>query len=362
MRDAVTPASESSVDPQIVATRDLDLARWLRSNVSASQAPFTYELLSGGRSNLTYRVTDGAGRHSVLRRPPLGPLLPKAHDVLREFRLISAMARTGVPVPSAIAACSDTSVIGAPFYLMEWVEGAVVRHAAEAPGPSEFRKDASESLIDELVRIHSVVPASVGLDDLAPPHGYVSRQLRRWHLQYVASRDQQGGPAVPEIDAAHELLTSSVPPQRECRILHGDYRLDNVLVGADGAVRAVLDWELCSLGDPLADLGLLLAYWAEPGDAETVLVDPPTAAPGFASRSEISTWYAQKSGRDLSDLDFYVAFSYWKLACISEGVFARYANGAMADDDVDVAQVRSSIDWLARAALRRISAYINMPD
>jgi aminoglycoside phosphotransferase (APT) family kinase protein len=317
-----------------------------------------FRLVAGGRSNLTFEVTDSAAGHWVLRRPPTGHLLPTAHDMAREFRLISAVGPAGVPVPRALGLCVDPEVTGAPFYVMSFVDGHILRSSSDAAKAlePEARPAASASLIDTLVHLHRVEPDAVGLGDLARREGYIARQLKRWYGQYEASRDDQGGPDIPDIDSTHALLSANIPEQGPAGIVHGDYRLDNVVVDDQGTVRAVLDWELCTLGDPLADLGLLLAYWAEPGDAATARPNPPTLTEGFFTRQEMAARYAERSGRDLSRLDFYIAFGYWKLACIIEGVYARYAGGAMGDDGADIAGFRSSIDWLAASARRRTEA------
>jgi aminoglycoside phosphotransferase (APT) family kinase protein len=334
------------------------VSAWFADNIPGATDPLNFRLIAGGRSNLTFEVDDAAGQRWVLRRPPTGHLLPTAHDMVREHHLISAVGPAGVPVPAALGLCQDPAVNGAPFYVMGFVDGHILRtpEQVEAAFDLSTRQAASASLVDTLVRLHQVDVDAAGLGDLARREGYIARQLKRWYAQYQASRDDHGGPDIPDIDATHALLQATIPEQGPATIVHGDYRLDNAVIGDDGAVRAVLDWELCTLGDPLADLGQLIAYWAQPGDDGSALADAPTFAEGFFTRQELAARYGETSGRDLSDLDFYVAFSFWKLACIIEGVYTRYIGGAMGDDGADVAGFRTSIDWLAASARQRTEA------
>jgi aminoglycoside phosphotransferase (APT) family kinase protein len=229
--------------------------------------------------------------------------------------------------------CADRDVNGAPFYVMGYVDGHVLRDAATAEKvftPAQ-RRTAGEHLIDVLADLHAVDVDAVGLGDLGRRESYIERQLKRWYGQYRQSAAEQGRD-VAVIDEMHEFLSSRIPAQDATGIVHGDYRLDNTMFGEDARVAAVLDWELCTLGDPLADVGLLMVYWAEPGDPDPALGLAPTAADGFPSRADMRARYAARSGRDVSTLDFFISFGYWKLACILEGVYARYAGGAMGGD------------------------------
>jgi aminoglycoside phosphotransferase (APT) family kinase protein len=268
-----------------------------------------------------------------VRRPPLHSVLATAHDVGREHRIIDALASTPVPVPAALAMCTDVDVIGAPFYVMEFVDGVVLNDAATAEATLDLaaRAHAGDSLIDALVALHAVDPDAVGLGDLAKKEDFIARQLHRWHRQFEQSRQRD----VPAVDAVHDLLAANIPPQRESRIVHGDFRLGNCIVGDDGTIRAVLDWELCTLGDPLADVGYVLATWARPRDARAADPNAPSVLPGFAERDELVARYSAGSGRAVEDVDFYVAFSFWRLACILEGVYARSRSGAQGDTSVD---------------------------
>lgn len=299
---------------------------WFEEHVPDAAGPLGFELIAGGHSNLTYGVSDGSGLRWVLRRPPMGHVLATAHDMGREHKIISALGPTQVPVPEAIGLCTDEAVNGAPFYVMDFVEGTVARNRSIAEGLTlEQRQTAGRSVVDVLVDIHSVDLEQVGLADLGRHEGYIERQLKRWYGQWEKSKTRD----LPIIDEVHAILSANVPDQGPATIVHGDYRLDNCLVGADGNIAAVLDWEICTLGDPLADVGLLMVYWAEPGEADPIPPDAPTTVEGFGSRKDVLERYAERSGRDVSQVDFYTAFGYWKLACIIEGVYARYAAGVM---------------------------------
>jgi len=327
---------------------------WLADHVAGAVPPFDYRLIAGGRSNLTYAVGDSDGRRFVLRRPPLGHVLQSAHDMGREHRIISALAATAVPVPQPLAFCQDSAVNDAPFYVMDFVEGFVLDDAQDAERHLDeaARAQASGSLIDVLVELHAVDPDAVGLGDLGRKAGYVERQLRRWHAQFEKSKSRD----IPAMDEVHRRLASHVPPQRRTGIVHGDYRLGNCLVGADGTIRAVLDWELCTLGDPLADLGWTVAWWIEAGESSDHLRrSVPSMAPGFATRAALVERYAERSGADSGELDFFVALALWKLACIAEGVHARYGAGVMGDHATatDMQAFGEQVERLADAALAR---------
>ena len=340
-----TPATETSEVPEGI---DADrVTAWFVAHAPDVEPPLGFSLIAGGHSNLTYRVTDAAGRSWVLRRPPLGHVLATAHDMGREHRIISALAPTDVPVPPVVGYCDDENVNGAPFYVMDFVEGLVARDRAsvERLGVDQCRR-AGRQIADVLAAIHAVDPDAVGLGDLGRREGYIERQLRRWHRQWEQSKTRD----LPVVEAVHDALTARIPEQDGVAIVHGDYRLDNCLLRPDGTIAAVLDWELCTLGDPLADVGLLSVYWSERDDSQpTALLTAPTAAEGFPSRAELIDLYAAASGRDVSDIGYYVAFGYWKLACILEGVYARYKHGAMgaASDFEGFAQ---RVEQLAHAA------------
>jgi aminoglycoside phosphotransferase (APT) family kinase protein len=333
------------------------VGKWFSDNIDGTEPPLRFELIAGGRSNLTYRVTDRVGRQFALRRPPRSHVLPTAHDMAREYRVISALGATVVPVPVTFGLCEDESVNGRPFYVMEFVEGHIVRDAETAERDLDVaaRRRAGESIADTLAALHAVDVDVVGLGDFAKRDGYIERQLRRWYEQFRNSA-VDGVDTTTIISAVHDRLAADVPPQKGTAIVHGDYRLDNTVLGPDGTVRAVLDWEICTLGDPLADLGLLMVYWTEAGDEAALLGVTPTTVPGFPGRAEIRQRYQDASGRDLGRLDFYVAFGYWKLACILQGVYARYVGGAAAGDRTSVEGFATSIVRLAEMAQRTLDA------
>ncbi|MFI8992668.1 phosphotransferase family protein [Streptomyces sp. NPDC053542] len=304
------------------------VSRWLTAHLPAATPPFTFSPVSGGRSNLTYRVTDGAGTVRALRRPPTGGVLGTAHDMSREWRFLTALAPADIPVPEPLAYCDDPAVTGAEFYVMAFVDGTVPadRDAVRTWSP-QVRRRAGEQVVEVLAALHRGDPDDVGLGGTARRDGYVERQLRRWQRQV----HQSGAPDLALLDEVHDALLAHVPAQRG-GIVHGDYRPGNLSFAADGTVLAVFDWELATLGDPLADLGWLVSTWEEPGDKVPPTTPGPSAAPGFPTRAELLDRYARLSGRDVSGIAYYVAFARWRSACISAGVRARYLAGVMADD------------------------------
>ena len=322
---------------------------WLVANIAGAVAPFSYVQIAGGHSNLTFAVTDAAGNRYVLRRPPLGHRLASAHDMGREHRIIAALAASDVPVAPALGFCDDPAVNDLPFYVMRFVDGLVVRDKAfaeEALTPMARRR-ASESLVDTMARIHAVDINRVGLADLGKHEGYIARQLKRWHQNIVDQRTRD----LPLVESVYEELMRRIPEQKGVSIVHGDYRLDNCMVNADGDVIAVLDWEICTLGDPMADVGLLMVYWNGPHDEASAWSNTVCTADGFLDRADLAARYAEKSGRDISQLDFYTAFAFWKLACIIEGVYARYLGGALGEKDpAELEPFRLQVDGAAQKA------------
>jgi aminoglycoside phosphotransferase (APT) family kinase protein len=326
------------------------LEEWFGANVSGVDFPLQFERIAGGHSNLTYRVTDAARQKWALRRPPLGKRLGSAHDMAREHKVVSALGATEVPVAPVVGLCEDESVNDAPFYVMEFVEGPILRGLAEAEiFPDEGdRRAIGERVADTLVQIHAVDPDAVGLGDLGRKEDYVARQLHRWKGQWENSKTRELEP----IDRVHEALSARIPEQGPATIVHGDYRLDNMILTDSGEVAAVVDWELCTLGDPLADVGLLMAYWPQRGDDVVALGMPANLAPGFPTQAELAGRYAERSGRDLSDLGFYVALGYWKLAIILEGVYARYTAGGYGKVNEGVEAFARLVERLAEEAER----------
>jgi aminoglycoside phosphotransferase (APT) family kinase protein len=306
-------------------------------------------LISGGKSNLTYRVSCDAGE-VVLRRPPLGHILPTAHDMVREHRVLSALEATGVPVPRTLHLGDAGSALGVPFYVMERVLGHVCRNAlppgyAETP---EARRAVGEALVDVLAELHALDPASVGLAEFGRPAGFMERQLRRWTQQWEATKVRDE----PSLDRVLAGLRRTLPREHPGAIVHGDFRLDNAVLHPTrpGEIAAVLDWEMSTLGDPLTDLGALLAFWSEEDDGEVLaaarIVAPVTAADGFPSRAQVIERYAARTGFDVSGVGFYQAFAFFKLAVVCQGIAARAAGGAMVGSGFGEAQrlVRPLLD------------------
>jgi aminoglycoside phosphotransferase (APT) family kinase protein len=299
------------------------------------------EVIPGGRSNLTYAVGDGGSRW-VVRRPPLGHVLPTAHDMAREHRVISGLRTTNVPVPKAIALCQDPGVLGAPFYVMEFVVGTPYHRADElrALGPERTRSIA-DTLVDTLVELHSVDPVAAGLGDFGRPSGFLERQLRRWKGQLDSSRSRD----LDGIDQLHDGLAAAIPASGPPAIVHGDYRLGNVLVDDTDRISAVLDWEMSTLGDPLTDLALLIAY-SEHGKINPGAASDVSQAPGFPAADELTARYAGRSGRDISALNWYLGFAFFKLAVISEGIYYRFRHGQTVGAGFD--QVGTAVEPLIR--------------
>lgn len=330
------------------------LKAWFATHLPDATPPFKLERIAGGRSNLTYRVTDARGVRCILRRGPLGAHLASAHDMGREYRILSALAPTPVPTPRPFALCADASVIGAPFYVMQEVDGLVLRESTDVePAFTDAeRRRVGHALVDTLNILHAVDPAAAGLSDLGRGDNYAARQLRRWKRQWDESKTRD----LRSMDETHTILARCIPEQNGVAIVHGDYRLDNTIVTRSGEIAAVVDWELCTLGDPIADLGMLLVYWSEPGDELVPLMHSPTRTSGFPSRTELSARYLDRSGRDASTLDFFVALSRWKLAALLEGVYARSASGAYGVQADDFRPFREIVAALAEMALMEARA------
>ena len=327
------------------------LGQYLSAHIPGDDAPLEVERIRGGHSNETFFITRGA-KQWVMRRPPRGPLLPTAHDVGREYRILTALAQTDVPTPRPILMCEDASVIGAPFYLMERLHGVVIR--AELPG--EFARDVAArrglgiELVDRLAQLHAVDWNAIGLGDLARPTGYLERQLRRWTGQLDAARSRP----LPDLDAVTEWLQTHVPESGPTTIVHGDYRLDNVMYADEPPARiiGIFDWEMATLGDPLADLGYLLSFWHEPGDPNPGFQDAAwaiTTQAGFPRRAELVARYAEKTGRQMDHVAFYVALAIWKLAILLEGSYSRHLAGTT--DDPFFALLGEGVPALGASAL-----------
>jgi aminoglycoside phosphotransferase (APT) family kinase protein len=313
------------------------LEPYLRTNLDGTKGPLGVQQFGGGKANLTYLVRFGS-REFVLRRPPLGPIPPGAHDMRREHRVLSVLHRRYPLAPRSRLLCEDESIIGAVFIVEERRHGFVIRDdiPAEFAGRPALNRHIGLALVDALADLHRVPPAEIGLDDLGQPEGYVERQLagwvRRWH---AAQGGEQADRAAAEMQPALDWLGSQLPPSGGVALLHNDYRLDNCLLdSADpGRIEAVLDWDMCTQGDPLADLGYLLNYWVEPGDdpAWREIAAMPTWRDGFPSRAEAIERYAARTGFDVAAIDWHQVFAAFKLAVIIQQIYIRYVRGQTQD-------------------------------
>jgi aminoglycoside phosphotransferase (APT) family kinase protein len=350
-------SSEAAISPADVPGVDVpSVTAWLEANITGARGPFEFDLIAGGHSNLTYMVTGADGTRFVVRRPPLGHVLASAHDMGREHRIIHALQGSAVPVAPALGYCADAEVNGAPFYVMGFVDGHVLRDRADADATLDQagRRRAGESLVDTLAAIHAVDLDAVGLADLGKHDGYIARQMKRWYGQWNAQKTRE----LALVDEVHDVLIERIPEQGPATLVHGDYRLDNCMVDPAGNVIAVLDWEICTLGDPLADVGMLHVYWTGPNDTASAWTGSSTSAPGFPDRADLTARYAAASGRDLSELAFYTAFASWKLACIMEGVYARYLGGALGVRSAEeLAPFKQQVDGAAAQAHSIVAAW-----
>ncbi len=340
----------------VVGIDEEPVGAWLEANIEGATGPFSYQLITGGHSNITIKVTDANGVERVLRRPPLGEVLATAHDMGREHRIITGVGKSSVPVPDALGMCTDESVNGAPFYIMNYVDGLVADNprAVETGIPDHTaRAAASEDVVNVIARLHMVNPDDVGLGELGRKEAYLDRQLRRWSGQWEKTKTRE----MADMDWVFSKLTERKPEQRYTGIVHGDYRLGNMLVNPnDGTVAAVLDWELCTLGDVLADIGYLLNNWVQPGEESVVgATNAPTAAGGFSTREQLVDRYCELTGFEIDDINYYRAFQNWRLAAIVEGVLARYLKGVMADEDADTNAFREQVDGLCAQAVELLS-------
>jgi aminoglycoside phosphotransferase (APT) family kinase protein len=309
---------------------------WLNA-VREVRRPLTWDKLAGGHSNLTYLVRDASGRELVIRRPPQGQLPPKSHDMWREYRIIEALWPTEVPVPEPIAYCDDAAVAETHFYVMGRCRGEPMysRPAVAAWLEVAARRRAGEAFIDALAALHAIDPAAVGLGDVGRPDHYLARQLHTWYGSWKA----QVGKVTHDdrrVHTLHELLAAHIPEQGPARIVHGDYGPHNTLFRQTGEISAVLDWEIATLGDPLADFAYSINAWIGPGDDPVDVPDPPTALTGFPTRQQVADRYRHATEADLSRLAYYRVFNYWRRACILRGVYTRYTSGQKSSEGVDI--------------------------
>ena len=331
---------------------------WLGEHTPSLSAPFEWTKLEGGHSNLTYLLQDQNGRKAVIRRPPLGELLPKAHDMSREWALISALSPTPVPVAEAIAFCESPDITGAHFYVMGFVDGRPLYSADDTKEliPEEMRPRFAHSFFDVLADLHAQDPDEIGLGELGKKGGYIARQVKTWYRSWMASIE----PAKmddPRAHSLHQFFMDNLPDEGTSRVVHGDYGVHNCLVGKDYRIAAVVDWEISTLGDPLADLAYALNFWPDPTDREAPSPESATGVPGFPTRNELAQRYADRTGRDLSHLDYYIGFNRWKSAAIVHGVYARYMAGQKSTEGVDLEALKQSIDralTLAEEAIARL--------
>ncbi|MCP3989577.1 MAG: phosphotransferase family protein [Actinomycetia bacterium] len=318
-----------------------NVTAWLAARTEIED-PLQFDLIAGGRSNMTYTVTDASGRRFVLRRPPMGKLLPSAHDMAREHRLMHALRDGPVPVPLMVGLCQDADVNERDFYIMHFLEGIVVRDVEIGRTIEvEARTRMSHELVNTLCALHRVDIDDVGLGDLAKRSGYIERQLKRWSGQWEQSKTRE----IPLIDKVRDTLGERLPQETVTTIAHGDYRLSNCMMDPSGPVAGVLDWELCTLGDPMADLAGLLGYWHDPADPEARGDNETTGLEGFLDQEEMAGLYAEEMGVDLSLVDYYRGFASWRLACIGEGVYARYLNGQQGSqgEELDLDEYKDSV-------------------
>lgn len=333
---------------------DLDrLGVWFAANVDGATTDLAATVIAGGKSNLTYIVTSG-DRQWIVRRPPLGHVLATAHDMAREHRVISALRDTPVPVPATYGMCADDAVIGAPFYVMERVAGTPYRRAAELEALGRDRtRTIAIRMVDTLAALHRVDPAAVGLADFGRPAGYLARQVTRWKQQLEASYSRD----LPAADELHRRLAAAIPAESAIGIVHGDFRLDNLLVDDDDDVTAVLDWEMATLGDTLSDLALMLVYHrlgTLPGVGD--VVSDVAVAPGFLSEREVIDHYGTLTGRDLAGFGWHLGLAAFKLTAILEGIHYRYLRGQTVGDGFD--HVGDSIDELIATGLNALEETI----
>jgi len=327
---------------------------WLARNVEGTDRGISFELVAAGGSNLTYIVERYDGRRWVLRRPPERARIATAHEMSREWKIIEALhayPECGIPVPEAVAYCDDPEITGAEFYVMGFADGLILRGPEEAKGmDSDACRVAAESLIDVQVAMSKLDADAVGLGDLGRKEAYIERQLARWLRQFEASKGRE----LPLIYELHEQLSRNIPAQQASGLVHGDYRFDNTVLGSDHRIISVLDWELCTLGDPVADFCWSVLYWTDPDEEHDFGSPSPTRHPAFPRRAQAIQMYAERSGFDLSRLDYYRTFSWWKMACLVEGVAARLragAGGGRGGSEGDD-QIRERVDWmLANAVL-----------
>lgn len=345
LKDTAPPRTGEAIDPEV-------LGPYLEGKLPGGGGALAIEQFPGGHSNLTYCLRVGE-REFVLRRPPVGPVAPTAHDMSREFRVLSALQGHFPPAPEPYLLCEDTSILGVPFYVMERRRGIVIRREipeeVKAMGrPEEVHRTISAAMVDTLADFHAVDFVDAGLGDLGKPEGFVKRQVTGWAGRWERARTRE----IPEIDHLAKALERAIPPSPAPALVHNDYKLDNVMLapGDPSRIVAVLDWEMCTVGDPLVDVGLLLAYWPRPDDplARQLAISSITTHPGFFSREEVLARYVERTGRDVTHIGFYQTFALYKLCVVLEQIYVRYLRGQTKDERF--ASFETSVPGLARAA------------
>ena len=340
--DSTQPVGFEGIDQP--ATDD-----WIANHVEDLKGPFVWRQLTGGTSNLTYAIEDSVGRRAVVRRPPVGPLLPKAHDMEREFKIMVGVAPTGVPVAQPLALCSDREVTGAPFYVMDYCEGVSL---SEPMGPfrdmpAAIRPRIGASMVEGLAALHRVNFEEVGLGRLGRPDSYVARQLNRWYDSYQRS-SEAAGLDLPQVAEAFEVLSAKIPDQGPASICHGDYAPHNLLISEEtGELVAITDWEIGTLGDPLADFTYFVLSWNKDQAQSQEAFFEGSPGEGYASRGELVELYEARSGRTLDDLWFYIAFNIFKSCCITQGVYGRFRGGVRGTQGLDLELMRKWIESTA---------------
>ena len=342
-------------EDQIEGIRRAQIEDWIGAHTQEVEPPFNWTRLTGGTSNLTYAIRDPHGRRAVVRRPPTGKLLPKAHDMEREHKILYGLAPTPVPIAQPYALCTDPAVTGAPFYVMEYCEGIslAVSGGETLDLPMEIRPNVGESMVKALVELHKLDPADVGLDRLGRPDGYIARQLNRWFESWQRSHEA-AHIDLPSVAEAFAVLSERIPEQGPARVCHGDFGPHNVLLSDAGEVVAITDWEIGTLGDPLADIVYFVRGWAgEEMDSTEAFLDARRDA-GYASRRELIATYEKASGRPINDLWYYMAFNCFKSCCIVQGVYGRFMGGVRGTQGVDLDAMRERIYGLAQATTRAV--------
>ena len=333
--------------------------QWISENISELSPPLNWIRLEGGHSNLTYRIEDSSGKKAVIRRPPQGVLLPKAHDMSREWALISALGSTPVPVPEALGFCESPDVTGAWFYVMGLVDGRPLYNNEETLEwvPQEKRTQLAHSFVDVLADLHAIEPKEVGLENLGKSDSYVGRQLKTWYRSWTSSIESADYDD-PRAEELQEFFVEHLPEQKKLSIVHGDYGLHNCLIGADSFVAAVVDWEISTLGDPLADLAYAINAFPDSSDVISISPEAATAVKGFPERSQLAQRYGERTKTDLSKLDYYTGFNRWKTACIVQGLYARYMAGQKSSEGIDLEHMRERISialTLSEQAVNRLT-------